>query len=130
MKKGISTKRAAKLTSLASLNSDIPRISQMLRSAKSQTGLHVFRSLRQKYVQLSCTRRQLAHTQSQSLLLKNDLLVISDEIRVSSKPVVALESTIITHGLPYPQNLETALQVEEEIRALDVLPATIGSKPL
>lgn len=99
----------------------------MLISTKSQTGLHVFRSLRHKYSQLDA-RRQLAHSQSlgQSLLLKNDLLVVSDEIRQSSKPVVALESTIVTHGLPYPQNLETALQVEEEIRALDVLPATIG----
>ena len=32
-------------------------------------------------------------------------------------PVVALESTIITHGMPYPQNLETARQVEDDIRA-------------
>lgn len=100
----------------------------MLISTKSQTGLHVFRSLRQKCPQLSCTRRQPAHTQSQNLLLKNDLLVISDEIRSTDKPVVALESTIITHGLPYPQNLETALQVEEEIRDLGVLPATIGNE--
>lgn len=108
----------------------------MLISTKSRhTGLHVFRSLRHKYSQLSA-RRQLAHSpspshshslaQGHSLLLRNDLLVVSDEIRLSSKPVVALESTIITHGLPYPQNLETALQVEEEIRALDVLPATIA----
>lgn len=64
--------------------------------------------------------------QSSNLLLQNDLLVVSDEIKYSNKPVVALESTIITHGLPYPQNLETALQVEEIIRAEGALPATIG----
>lgn len=34
----------------------------------------------------------------------------------SHNPVVALESTIISHGMPYPQNLQTALQVEEVIR--------------
>ena len=35
------------------------------------------------------------------------------------KPVVALESTIISHGMPYPQNVETALKVEEIIRQVD-----------
>jgi hypothetical protein len=40
-------------------------------------------------------------------LIKNGYLKISDEILNSTKPVVALESTIITHGLPYPANLET-----------------------
>jgi pseudouridine-5'-phosphate glycosidase/pseudouridine kinase len=59
-------------------------------------------------------------------LLKNELLVISDEIRNSEKPVVALESTIITHGLPYPINLETALEVENEIRSENAIPATIA----
>ncbi len=42
------------------------------------------------------------------------------------KPVVALESTIISHGMPYPKNVETALKVEKEIRDNGVLPATIG----
>ena len=42
------------------------------------------------------------------------------------KPVVALESTIISHGMPYPKNVETALKVEEEIRKHGVVPATIG----
>lgn len=41
-------------------------------------------------------------------------------------PVVALESTIISHGMPYPQNVETALDVEREIRELGAIPATIG----
>ena len=61
-----------------------------------------------------------------NLLQKNDLLVVNDEIKYGNKPVVALESTIITHGLPYPQNLETALQVEQAIRAEGAVPATIG----
>lgn len=42
------------------------------------------------------------------------------------KPVVALESTIITHGMPYPKNVETALKVEEEIRKNGAVPATIA----
>ena len=42
------------------------------------------------------------------------------------KPVVALESTIISHGMPYPQNVETAYQVEEIVRAHGGVPATIG----
>ncbi|NPV88056.1 pseudouridine-5'-phosphate glycosidase [Coprothermobacteraceae bacterium] len=42
------------------------------------------------------------------------------------EPVVALESTIITHGMPYPTNVETALEVEEVVRRLGAVPATIG----
>ncbi len=41
-------------------------------------------------------------------------------------PIVALESTIITHGMPYPQNIETARLVEAEIRAAGATPATIA----
>lgn len=41
-------------------------------------------------------------------------------------PVVALESTIITHGLPWPRNLETALLVEETVRTVGAVPATIA----
>ncbi|MGL4767578.1 MAG: pseudouridine-5'-phosphate glycosidase [Formosimonas sp.] len=40
--------------------------------------------------------------------------------------VVALESTIISHGMPYPQNVETALRVEQEVRAHGAIPATIA----
>ena len=43
-----------------------------------------------------------------------------------SRPVVALESTIISHGMPYPQNLETAIQVEEIVRSYGAVPATIA----
>ncbi len=42
------------------------------------------------------------------------------------QPVVALESTIISHGMPYPQNVATALRVEAEIRAHGAVPATIA----
>lgn len=44
----------------------------------------------------------------------------------SGKPVVALESTIITHGMPYPQNVEMAARVEEIVRAEGAAPATIA----
>ncbi len=42
------------------------------------------------------------------------------------RAVVALESTIISHGMPYPQNVQTALAVEEQVRAHGACPATIG----
>ncbi|WP_010141358.1 pseudouridine-5'-phosphate glycosidase [Oceanicola sp. S124] len=46
--------------------------------------------------------------------------------QAAGTPVVALESTIITHGMPYPQNLETARQVEDDIRAEGAVPATMA----
>ncbi len=42
------------------------------------------------------------------------------------KPIVALESTVIAHGLPYPQNIETANSLEEQVRAGGAVPATIA----
>ncbi len=56
-------------------------------------------------------------------------LKISEEVRqalASGKPVVALESTIISHGMPYPQNVETALTVEKIVREKRAVPATIA----
>src|SRR2546430_11517975 len=44
----------------------------------------------------------------------------------ANEPVVALESTVIAHGLPRPRNLDTAKALETEIRALGVVPATIA----
>lgn len=44
----------------------------------------------------------------------------------SHRPVVALESTIIAHGMPYPQNVETALSVEEVVKSTGAVPATIA----
>ncbi len=59
----------------------------------------------------------------------NKFLEVSPEVKEAlenNKPVVALESTIISHGMPYPQNVETALKVEEVIRANGAVPATIA----
>ena len=44
----------------------------------------------------------------------------------NGQPIVALESTIITHGMPFPQNVETARQVEAEVRKAGAVPATIA----
>lgn len=46
--------------------------------------------------------------------------------RAANAPIVALESTIITHGMPYPENIQTARRVEDEIRASGAVPATIA----
>ncbi len=57
------------------------------------------------------------------------ILTYSPEVaaaRAKGLPVVALESTIITHGMPFPQNVETAKLVEAEIRAHGAVPATIA----
>lgn len=62
-------------------------------------------------------------------------LTLSPEVRDAlrdGRPVVALESTIISHGMPYPQNVATATEVEEIIRGLGAVPATIailGGRP-
>ena len=58
-----------------------------------------------------------------------DLLNFSPEVaeaRAGKKPIVALESTIITHGMPYPLNIETARSVEEAVRGAGAVPATIA----
>jgi pseudouridine-5'-phosphate glycosidase len=55
--------------------------------------------------------------------------VFSDEVKqamVQGLPVVALESTIISHGMPYPQNVTVAKEVEDILRSQGVAPATIG----
>ncbi|MGC2235666.1 MAG: pseudouridine-5'-phosphate glycosidase, partial [Pyrinomonadaceae bacterium] len=50
---------------------------------------------------------------------------VTDAIK-NKKPVVALESTVIAHGLPYPQNIETALKLEQIVRKNGAIPATIA----
>ncbi len=50
---------------------------------------------------------------------------VADALK-NKKPLVALESTVIAHGLPYPQNLETARKLEEIVRANGAIPATIA----
>ena len=59
----------------------------------------------------------------------NPYLDIAPEVASALKegrPVVALESTIISHGMPYPQNVETALNVEKILRENGAVPATIA----
>ncbi|AZZ94000.1 pseudouridine-5'-phosphate glycosidase [Hahella sp. KA22] len=59
----------------------------------------------------------------------NTYLDVSPEVQAAlaaGKPVVALESTIISHGMPWPQNAETALQVEQIVRDNGAVPATIA----
>lgn len=58
-----------------------------------------------------------------------DCLVFAPEVAAALRegaPVVALESTIITHGMPWPQNVETARAVEAEVRAHGAVPATMA----
>jgi len=59
----------------------------------------------------------------------NEYLDIADNVAAAlrdGEPVVALESTIISHGMPNPKNVETALRVEETVRAAGATPATIA----
>lgn len=57
------------------------------------------------------------------------ILTFTDEVAAAlaeRRPVVALESTIVTHGMPWPRNVETARQVEADIRAEGAVPATVA----
>jgi len=59
----------------------------------------------------------------------NDYLDIHPDVEDAIKnklPIVALESTIISHGMPYPNNIETALMVEDTVRSDNAIPATIA----
>ncbi len=61
--------------------------------------------------------------------MNNDLVTIHPEIKKAledNKPVVALESTIISHGMPWPRNVETAMSVEDAVRKEGAVPATIA----
>jgi len=59
----------------------------------------------------------------------NELLVLSGEVAQALRrhqPVVALETTLVTHGLPHPQGLEAALELEQVVRTGGAVPATVG----
>lgn len=59
----------------------------------------------------------------------NDMITVAPEVQAAladKKAVVALESTLITHGLPYPTNVETALAMEAAVRKSGAVPATIA----
>src|SRR2546421_8080309 len=56
-------------------------------------------------------------------------IILSDEVQAAlqeQRPLVALESTVIAHGLPYPSNIEVAQAMEATIRSQGAVPATIG----
>nr|XP_045613243.1 pseudouridine-5'-phosphate glycosidase-like isoform X1 [Procambarus clarkii] len=84
--------------------------------------------------QLNCVSRGILATGCTSTLFRSNRhqscsIAVGQEVKealLSHQPVVALESTIITHGMPYPQNLETAIKVEDIIRKEGAVPATIA----
>src|SRR5258706_7656114 len=62
-------------------------------------------------------------------MINKELYILKAEIEsalAADKPVVALESTVIAHGLPSPQNLETAQRLEQIVRDAGAVPATIA----
>jgi pseudouridylate synthase len=62
-------------------------------------------------------------------LIMYEMIHFSSEVKIAiaqGDPVVALESTVITHGLPYPQNIETALAMEAAVRSGGAVPVTIA----
>ena len=62
-------------------------------------------------------------------MIKDDLIIFSNEVAEAKEkdlPIVALESTIISHGMPYPQNVEMAKETEQIIRNNGAVPATIA----
>lgn len=59
----------------------------------------------------------------------DEWMIVHPEVfdaQASGSPVVALETTIVTHGMPYPANLSTAREVEQLVRSYGAVPATIG----
>ena len=108
--------RISKLTSLLS----IP-LSEQLCGAHNVARCYC---IARNYFHLS-PRRKINTITSQSKLysnaVKNNLLVISEEVKDAinaGKAVVALESAIITHGMPSPANFETAVKLEEILRKM------------
>lgn len=70
-----------------------------------------------------------AHVAAQYGTLADEMLEIAEEVSAAldvAGPVVALESTIIAHGLPYPDNMTTAIAMEDAVRAAGATPATIA----
>ena len=74
------------------------------------------------YVNLSESRKVINMNYNKYLDVNPEVA----EALAAGKPVVALESTIISHGMPYPQNVQTALEVEQIIRDNGAVPATIA----
>lgn len=77
----------------------------------------------------SLRRRRYLSTTAFTNALRDTVVDIHPEVRdalAAHRPVVALETTLITHGLPYPTNLETGQKLESIVRAHGSVPATIG----
>ncbi|KAL3282123.1 hypothetical protein HHI36_005320 [Cryptolaemus montrouzieri] len=89
--------------------------------------LHVAKKFQ---LSLFCNFRRFHNTsESFERLINSGVLSINEEVKYAlaeQHPVVALESTIITHGLPYPDNVKCAMDVENEIRQKGAVPATIA----
>lgn len=84
-----------------------------------------FKSLRRSHVALN-TWRSNNNLRNGSIQSYIDILPQVRDAIEHKKPLVALESTIITHGMPWPQNLDTALEVEALVREEGATPATIA----
>ncbi|XP_052089369.1 uncharacterized protein LOC127726068 [Mytilus californianus] len=90
------------------------------------TGTH-FSRLLSRFYGYKCLKQ--SPWKQKTCHLSNGVIEVQDEVKEaldSGKPVVALESTIITHGMPYPHNLSTAQSVENLVRDQGVIPATIA----
>lgn len=80
-------------------------------------------------VSVDCLIVVMTQTTSSSLDSLHSSFVLNPEVATSLSsglPVVALESTVITHGLPYPDNIETAVQMEAAVRSGGATPATVA----
>ena len=76
-------------------------------------------------------KKNYFHLLENIIMNMNNYLVIKPEVREAidnNMPIVALESTIISHGMPFPRNVETALSVEAAVRKEGAIPATIAIK--
>lgn len=78
---------------------------------------------------LSSVRRTHSRAHNWNIHPKNPFIKVSQEVREAveyQKPVVALETTIYTHGFPYPENVALASHLESLVRANGAIPATVG----
>ncbi|CDO71636.1 hypothetical protein BN946_scf184911.g106 [Trametes cinnabarina] len=82
--------------------------------------------LRPSTASLRCTRQASSLAAALKEHAPIDVHPEVQEALAHGQPVVALETTIITHGMPYPANLETARSVESNVRKVGAIPATIG----
>ena len=107
------------------LHSDFKKQNGYRRSIELSREYHLYR---QDWCGCVYSRRE-RERKLEEKNMKNPYLDILPEVAEAlkaGKPVVALESTIISHGMPYPQNVETALNVERIIRESGATPATIA----